>query len=686
MRRGSLAVAVLALVSPAAGQQPTPPVGPFTTQVIVTAERAPEDRRDVPAATSVLTASDIASLPAASLSEVLDYLPGFQVLFDEGLTGTPPIVMARGFFGGGEAEYVQLLVDGVPLGDVESGLGDWRLLRPFELASVEALRGPATALYGDTALAGVIQAFTRSRPERSLAPRPGPAVLLGAAGGSYGTWSGEAALGLTAGRWYLSGTLSGWRTRGYREHARSDEESISLGLERLDRGGIWRVRGASLWRDRQEAGALSRAELARDRQSSSTAFRDDGEQLHRGFAAFSREQVGADWRVAVRAYWSGRTSDLLRTVPLVPGVHLSAMRDIVTWRFGGAFEAEAPLARFHLPGTLVAGFDIGTDHLRTEYYEPLPTAEAGDALAATEGDRRRVGAFASHRADLLSRVRLTTGLRWDYIGDEFGDGSRDRKADHALSPRVGLRVALGPAGREPVSLFAQAAGAFKAPTIDQRFDPRPFPDFRGGSFTVSNRALLPQRAVNIETGATGSTGPVSWQVVAYRMRVRDEIDFDPRTFTYGNIGRSRHTGLELDARVRLGRILSPALSYEWSRVRPLAGPDAGAQLKNIPQHVWRPSVHVSAPRVLHAEIRYTRTAGRFLDDENRARLDELSTLDVRLARTLGRATARVDFLNLTNDTFDEMGFALTGFRGERVDYVYPGAGRSVRVLLEVKVR
>jgi len=35
---------------------------------------------------------------------------------------------ARGFFGGGEADYVRLLVDGVPIADAESELIDWSMV------------------------------------------------------------------------------------------------------------------------------------------------------------------------------------------------------------------------------------------------------------------------------------------------------------------------------------------------------------------------------------------------------------------------------------------------------------------------------------------------------------------------------------------------------------------------------
>jgi hypothetical protein len=56
---------------------------------------------------------------------------GFQALLPDA-AGTVPMVLARGFFGGGEAEYVQVLVDGVPMGDVESGIADGRRLNNID--------------------------------------------------------------------------------------------------------------------------------------------------------------------------------------------------------------------------------------------------------------------------------------------------------------------------------------------------------------------------------------------------------------------------------------------------------------------------------------------------------------------------------------------------------------------------
>src|SRR5688572_8957302 len=129
------------------------------TEIVVTAARDEQPRDQASAAVTVLDREDLEHLPASSLAELLAFVPGVTMLFDSGASGLP-MVTSRGFFGGGEVEYVKLLVDGVPVGDAESGNVDWQRFRAADIDRIEVLHGPGSALYGDTALGGVIQVFT----------------------------------------------------------------------------------------------------------------------------------------------------------------------------------------------------------------------------------------------------------------------------------------------------------------------------------------------------------------------------------------------------------------------------------------------------------------------------------------------------------------------------------------------
>jgi outer membrane receptor protein involved in Fe transport len=210
-------------------------------------------------------------------------------------------------------------------------------------------------------------------------------------------------------------------------------------------------------------------------------------------------------------------------------------------------------------------------------------------------------------------------------------------------------------------------------------DPRPYPDFRGGTFSISNPGLVPQRATNAEVGVSGGD-QLRWSALAYRMNVDDEIDFDVNTFSYANIGRSRHVGFELEGESRRWKRVRPSLSYALSHVVELPG---DLQLKNVPRHLVTVATSLDLPWAIGVFARYHHTWGAFLDAANVYPIDGPSTLDLRVRRPLKRHTLFVDALNVTGNVYEEYGFTLDDFRGGSTPYAYPGAPRALRAGLTI---
>ena len=74
---------------------------------------------------------------------------------------------------GGQSNYAQLLVDGVPVND-PGGAFDLANLTTDNIDRIEMVRGPASVLYGADAMSGVIQIFTRRAGNGSAAPMRRP--------------------------------------------------------------------------------------------------------------------------------------------------------------------------------------------------------------------------------------------------------------------------------------------------------------------------------------------------------------------------------------------------------------------------------------------------------------------------------------------------------------------------------
>jgi outer membrane receptor protein involved in Fe transport len=644
----------------------TPPRVAVEDELVVVAERRPLPLSAVSAAVSTLDAAALARLPAVTVAEAVATLPGFHVLFDAPFGGVP-MEAARGFFGGGEAGYVQLRVDGVPLADVESGAAEWSALPVAAISRVEALRGPAAPLYGDSAFGGVVELRTRAAGEP-------PALAAALSGGSFGTVAADArATGFGRG---LAAALDvdARRTGGYREHAAEEHGGARLRLAPASPAGAtsWTVNLDRLQARREDPGPLTLDQIAVDRRASDPLFRDDRttEERWSGTAAWRR--AGA---VESEARLTGERRELasLRTLLLAAGFGDRTWRRLDSDTLGAAATASGELLLPGGGGGWTAGGELSRDRLDSAHHTVLPNAAAGDRLAAATVARQRRAAFAAASWDPAARLRLSAALRWDAVRDSAGTAGTAREA---WSPRAGITVR--PRCDREWILFGQWGKAFKAPTLDQLFDPRPFPDGAGGSFALANPGLRPQRARTVEVGARGFGPGASWQLSLYRTGVEDEIDFDPATFRYLNLGESLHRGVELAGdlvRHRRGRL---GAAWEWGEVFARTGEHAGRQLKNVPEHTFRLIAETTLPGSVEAALTGRHLTGRFLDDAHQFPLGDATVVDLRLRRRSGAWEAHLDVRNLLGDDFLWVGYALPDSTA-LVPYAFPGHDRAVMV-------
>ena len=649
-----------------APQTAAPPV--VKQEIVVTAEREEQPRDQACAAITVLTRQTIERLPAESLSELLAFIPGLTMMFDSSASGVP-MITSRGFFGGGEVEYVKLIVDGVPVGDAESGNVDWRSFRASDIERLEVLHGPGSSLYGDTALGGVVQLFTRQQAGS------GSSGELHLSGGSFDTRNTDLGYLADLGDLRLDARADIADTGGFRAHAGNRNDALQLALLHFGEHSRWRLEAAGDRKDRREPGPLTFVEIGNDREQSNPLFRFDREQTDRYRLAAAYDSFGVDPSHAT-VYGLQRDSDNLRTLLLAPGFGASALRALTTRAEGGTFDVSRETAG----GTLRAGADLEHATLSGRYSSVGPSGETLGLAAAEDGRRDRVGFFVTGGWNVCERCRLTAGLRRDDLRDDFSGATPDvsprRHGASAWSPRAGLNVRLGPAS-SPLSAFVQLSRAFKAPTLDQLFDPRPYPDGAGGTLSISNPALRPQRARNIEAGLSRAGVGSEWSVVAYRMNVTDEIDFDPQTFTYHNIGSSLHRGLEASVAVAREARLSPTFTYAWTRVADTTTPDL--QLKNIPEHVAQLLLHARITASTRAEVIWRWTHGMNLDDAALFAQPDVSRVDLRVAQDVRKVRLQLDLLNALNARYNELGYVLLDFQGRPIPFGFPAPGRTLRL-------
>ena len=171
--------------------------------VIVTATRQPQVLDDSISDITVIDREQLEAQGTRTLGEVLSRVPGIQRSANGG-PGTASSLFIRG----SEARHTLLLIDGVPYGSATLGTPVWDTLPLSQIDHVEIMRGPGAALYGSSALGGVVQIFTR-QGARGFAPNAAASL------GSQGTDEATAGFAGGQGPWTYSLQGQHFHTNGF---------------------------------------------------------------------------------------------------------------------------------------------------------------------------------------------------------------------------------------------------------------------------------------------------------------------------------------------------------------------------------------------------------------------------------------------------------------------------------------
>jgi iron complex outermembrane recepter protein len=154
--------------------------------------------------TSVLAGAELARQLQGTLGATMESQPGVA----ERSFGPGP---SRPVIRGLDGDRVLILEDGQRVGDLSSQSGDHGVtVNPASSARIEVVRGPATLLYGASAIGGLVNVISESIPTKKVAGTHGGLTLdLGSAAKEFGT---AADVSVGNGQWALNLGGSGRRS------------------------------------------------------------------------------------------------------------------------------------------------------------------------------------------------------------------------------------------------------------------------------------------------------------------------------------------------------------------------------------------------------------------------------------------------------------------------------------------
>ena len=129
--------------------------------VVITASKWEQEAANTPATVEVLTSKEILHRNPMKIEDALETAAGVQIIQES--------VNIRGSDGytRGVGSRVLVLIDGVPVMNSDFGAVNWFMISPADIERAEIVRGAGSALYGSSAMGGVINFITQTPSAKS---------------------------------------------------------------------------------------------------------------------------------------------------------------------------------------------------------------------------------------------------------------------------------------------------------------------------------------------------------------------------------------------------------------------------------------------------------------------------------------------------------------------------------------
>ncbi len=200
-------------------------------EVVVSATKTDEKRKDIPNSMVIMDAMDISESSARTLGELLNNEPGMDLSSYGNYGGASQEIHIRGMSGNG----TQVFVNGVNINSPSLGTADLAMIPLNNIERVEVVKGSGSLLYGTGASGGVVNIITKG-PERGV-----NSFSIGTGYGTDDTYGTAFEQGMFVSEnfgYYLTGNIKG--TDGFRDNSYLDHRDVSLKLV-YDMGDIFNL-------------------------------------------------------------------------------------------------------------------------------------------------------------------------------------------------------------------------------------------------------------------------------------------------------------------------------------------------------------------------------------------------------------------------------------------------------------
>ncbi|HTY02774.1 MAG TPA: TonB-dependent receptor [Rhodocyclaceae bacterium] len=587
--------------------------------VIVTANRFDETDRKVAANVVTIDREEIARTPTATLPELLATRAGFDFRSLYGSLAADASASLRGFGENGGLRTL-VLVDGRRLDSLDFTSPYWGAIPLESIERIEIVRGSGAVMYGDQAVAGVINIITNRGRE--------PAADVAVTAGSFGYGQVDGNLSTSLGAHRIVASVEHVESNEYRRNNEHRSTAASGRVSHDIAGGeVFVDAGASTLRYGLP-GAVTEAQYASNPRAAETTdswFKRDHEFFRPGvrkdltpnLTMISELEIDDSRNRSWISNWGSYRDVGVRSYALTPRLR---------WAHGLA----------GVDSTTVAGVDWSDAKLDQD----IAATPGGATTDTVSFDRRSLGAYVHNTTQATDTMAITAGVRAQRISTHATNTAATSGSDTTASkPATELGAIWRPSAAWKV--FAKAATTFRYPVLDELT-------------TFGGFALPPPRpetGKEVDLGTEWRGNGHSIQATLYEQRMRDEITYNAITFQNENLQRTLHRGIEVDTRWQVAAAWHANLSWTQQQAEFTEGANDGKTIPLVPRTKLTAMLTWDGAAVgTHSLLASYVGSRHFVGDEanTRTQLPAYTTLDWKSRWQFGHWNLDARIANLTN--------------------------------------
>lgn len=629
-------------------------VAPLTEKITVTATKSQQRLTDIPNKVSILTHEDIKRSAALTVDDLLKQVSSFSLFRRTSSLVAHPTsqgVSLRGI-GASGASRTLVILDGIPHNDHFGNWIHWGKIPQSQIETIEVAEGGLSNLYGNSAMAGVIDITTR---------KPAPKTMsITAQGGSRETANLDFFGSHQLGKFGFSAGGSVFNIGGYKLVRKTERGSVDTKFSSQHQTGNWRLN----YSPNSTITWFHNGRFFNEERDNGTPLRENSTRetlLGGGVKAYTSD--GSNWQANLFSHIQTFKSSFSKVLADRNSELLALVQKVPSKDFGINGQWQKRLSEKHLFSVGTDARWITADNIEDVYRTWGSLVGINDKDRLIQGTQTYASTFFQDLIALHPRLTLLLGARLDYWLNHKASYSQTlnttntttvtsfaNTSETTVTPRAGLSFRAN----EKLALRGSFHQGFRAPTLNELYRP-----YRVGNVqTNANENLRPERLTGVEVGFSYSaTEKLLWRTGVFWNRLKDPIS---------NVTISTTNSLITRQRQNLGSSLIQGIdtsidyqaSPQWNIRAHYVGSKAtietfsantsiqGNRIPQVPKHRISLGVDYFNPKLANISLMSRYESHRFDDDLNQLKLGSFFVADLTAYRPIGDSSEL--FLSVEN--------------------------------------